>query len=592
MYNTENLKNLPKTFGVYIMKDKNNNIIYVGKANNIKNRVSQYFNGSDKRLKIENLRKEIRNIEYIVTSSELEALILENNLIKENKPKFNTLLKDDKTYPYIEITLAEEFPRILNSKSIKNNNSKYFGPFPDVKTMNSIIELLQKTYKIRVCNTFNPKGCIYYQIKKCTAPCMSKITKEDYLENINKCISILSGNTKDIIKEYTSKMYEASENLEFEKAGEYKKHIENIKYITSKQRITSDTEENEDLIVCEKTDKNIVVVVFIIRNGKIIGKEHFYMLDSLEDSKQEIITSFLKQYYYGNSMCPNKIILEEDILDKELIKNYLSTINNTKIEIIIPQKGDKKKLIDLAIQNAKIIINEDIRKEQEKQKKESEGIENLKKLLNLESLERIESFDISNTSGIENVASMIVFENGKPKKNNYRKFRLEYKGPNDYECMKEVIKRRFTDETLLKTLPNVLFIDGGKGQISVVKEVLDELKIDIPICGMVKDEKHNTRGLIFNEKELSIKPISSEFKLITNIQDETHNFAINYHRLLRNKEMTKSKLDNIKGIGDSKKKELFKVFGTIERIKEASIEELSNIKGISKELAKLIKDNL
>ena len=593
MYNyKEELKNFPNSFGVYIMKDKLDNILYIGKANNLKQRVSQYFNGQDKRIKIENLRKQIEKIEYVVTSSELESLILESNLIKENKPKFNTLLKDDKTYPYIEITLEEDFPRILNSKGIKNNKSKYFGPFPDAKSMNNIIDILNKNFKIRTCNNLNSKGCLYHQIHTCSAPCLKKINEKDYKQNINNCIKILEGNTKDIINEYTKKMLAFSEELEFEKAGECKKIIDDLNYITSKQRITSQKDIDEDIIVCEKTNKNAIIVIFIVRNGKIIGKEHFYMLESLDEDKVDIVETFIKQYYYGIAFLPKTILVEEELKEKKNIISFLEKIKGSKVEIKVPEKGDKKKLIELAIQNAKIIVNEDNNKELNKIKRQQEGINNLKELLNIDDLSRIESFDISNTSGVLNVASMVVFENGKAKKTNYRKFKLETSGPNDYECMKEVIRRRFTDEALLLTLPNLLLIDGGKGQVNIVKEVLDSLSLNIPICGMVKDDSHNTRGLFFNNKELDIKKSSEEFKLITNIQDETHNFAINYHRQLRAKEMTKSKLDEIKGIGDSKKKELLKTFGSIDNIKNASIEDLKKVKGISDSLAKIIKESL
>ena len=588
----EKLKTFPTTFGVYIMKDKNNSIIYVGKANNLKQRVNQYFNGQDKRTKIIHLIKNIENIEYIVTSSELESLILENNLIKENRPKYNTLLKDGKTYPYIEITLDEEFPRIITSRNIKNNKSKYFGPFPDTNAMNSIVEILNKLFKIRTCNNLNSKGCLYHQINTCSAPCLSKIKKEDYLKEINKCIDILNGNTKDIIKIYTSKMMEYSNNLEFEKAGECKKVLEDLKYITSKQRITSTKDINEDVIVCEKTEKDALIVVFMIRNGKIIGKENFHMQESLEEEKEVIITSFINQYYFGTSFLPKTIIVEKTLDEKENIEKYLEKIKGSKVSIIVPEKGDKKKLLELALSNAKIIINEEKNKEINKLKKQQEGINNLKEKLKLENLSRIESFDISNTSGILNVASMIVFENGKAKKSSYRKFRLKVEGSNDYECMREVLTRRFTDEELLKTMPNLILMDGGIGQITIAKEVLKKLNIDIPICGMVKDDHHNTRGLIFNDEELDIKKTSEEFKLITNIQDETHNFAINYHRQLRSKEFMHSKLDDIKGIGDAKKKLLLKEFGSINKIKEASIEDLKKVKGISEELAKELKDKL
>lgn len=592
MFDVKLIDAFPEESGVYIMKNKDSTIIYIGKANNLRSRVKQYFNGQDKRLKIEYLRKEITSIEYVVTSSEMEALILESNLIKQNKPKYNTLLKDDKQYPYIEVTLDEDFPRIISSREIKNNKSKYFGPFPDTKVVGEIINILTKNYKLRTCSTLPKKKCLYAQINKCSAPCENEIEKDVYLKNINKCIEILKGNIKDIAKEYTKKMYDFSENLEFEKANECKQILEGLKYITSKQRVSNQKDEDEDIIVCKKDDQRTVVVVFLLRNGKIIGKEHFFMENTSGDNESDIVCEFIKQYYYGFSSIPGTILLEDKSFDVNEVSSLLEKINEKKVTIKVPEKGDRKKLVALAKQNAEIILNEEKTKETLKKEKEEKGINNLKELLSIEDLSRIESFDISNTSGTLNVASMIVFKDGKPNKKSYRKFKLETNGSNDYECMKEVLRRRFTDTKLLETLPNVILMDGGKGQINVAKEVLDELSLSIPICGMVKDDTHSTRGLIFNDVELDIKESSPEFKLITQIQDETHNFAINYHKSLRDKAMTSSKLDAIKGVGDSKKKALLKKFGSIENIKNASLEELTSIRGVTEDLAKALKENL
>lgn len=585
------LENFPITFGVYIMKDKSENIIYVGKANNLKQRVFQYFNGQDKRTKIIFLRENIEKIEYIVTQSEAEALILENNLIKQNKPKFNTLLKDDKTYPYIKITLNEEYPRINSSKEILKDGAKYFGPFPDTKAMKNVIDILNKTFKLRTCNNIKKDGCLYKHMNTCLAPCKDKTCKEEYMSNINNCLMILQGKTTEIKNSFQSKMNEKSLNLEFEEAAKYRDLINDIIYIENRQKINIQKDIDSDIIVCRKSDSIAVVVLFAIRAGNIVETGRFFLEPFIDE---DIISSFIKQYYYNKPNISGKynICLEEDLLDNDEIVSFFRETLNSKLNIIIPKKGDNKKQIELAAKNAEIVLNEYLRKEEFKKKKETQGLENLKNILKLDSLQRIESFDISHTGGVLNVASMVVFENGKSNKKAYRKFKLEFSGIDDYSCMKEVIKRRFTDEKLLLSLPNVLFIDGGEGQANAVKEVLCEFNIDIPVVGMYKDDNHNTEGIIFNDNKLEIKKSSLEFKLLTNIQDETHNFAINYHRKLRDKNVSKSLLDNIKGIGDVKKKALLREFKDIEGIKNASIDDLCKIKGINKELAKNIVDYL
>lgn len=581
------LENFPETFGVYIMKDKSGDIIYIGKANNLKQRVNQYFNGQDKRTKITFLRESIEKIEYIITTSESEALILENNLIKQNKPKFNTLLKDDKTYPYIKVTLNEDYPKIISSKEILKDNAKYFGPFPDIKAMNNVIDILNKTFKLRTCKNIKKDGCIYYHMKTCIAPCRNNDCKKEYMEQVNKCLSILNGKTKEIKNYFQSLMNEKAENLEFEEASKYRDFIKDLTYIEDKQKINIQKDVDTDIIVYRESDLISVVVLFVIRGGKIIETGRFFMNSSLDNN---IISAFIKQYYYNKpSISSNyNICLEKELEDKGELINFFKESLNSKLNITIPKKGDNKRQLDLVIKNASVVLNEYLRKQEFKKKKEIEGFSNLKKILGLDSLHRIESFDISHTGGVMNVSSMVVFEDGKPNKKAYRKFKLEFSGVDDYSCMKEVIKRRFTDEKLLLSLPDVLFIDGGEGQINAVKEVLNEINIDIPVAGMVKDDNHNTKGLLFNGKELIMDKSSFEFKLLANIQDETHNFAINYHRKLRNKSISKSVLDNIKGIGDVKKKELLREFKDINGIKNASIDDLCKIKGINKELAKNI----
>ena len=556
------LENFPETFGVYIMKDKSGDIIYIGKANNLKQRVNQYFNGQDKRTKITFLRESIEKIEYIITTSESEALILENNLIKQNKPKFNTLLKDDKTYPYIKVTLNEDYPKIISSKEILKDNAKYFGPFPDIKAMNNVIDILNKTFKLRTCKNIKKDGCIYYHMKTCIAPCRNNDCKKEYMDQVNKCLSILNGKTKEIKNYFQSLMNEKAENLEFEEASKYRDFIKDLTYIEDKQKINIQKDVDTDIIVYRESDLISVVVLFVIRGGKIIETGRFFMNSSLDNN---IISAFIKQYYYNKpSISSNyNICLEKELEDKGELINFFKESLNSKLNITIPKKGDNKRQLDLAIKNASVVLNEYLRKQEFKKKKEIEGFSNLKKILGLDSLHRIESFDISHTGGVMNVSSMVVFEDGKPNKKAYRKFKLEFSGVDDYSCMKEVIKRRFTDEKLLLSLPDVLFIDGGEGQINAVKEVLNEINIDIPVAGMVKDDNHNTKGLLFNGRELIIDKSSFEFKLLANIQDETHNFAINYHRKLRNKSISKSVLDNIKGIGDVKKKELLREFKQI-----------------------------
>ncbi|WP_286077922.1 excinuclease ABC subunit UvrC, partial [Thomasclavelia cocleata] len=515
------------------------------------------------------------------------ALILENNLIKQNKPKFNTLLKDDKTYPYIKVTLNEDYPKIISSKEILKDNAKYFGPFPDIKAMNNVIDILNKTFKLRTCKNIKKDGCIYYHMKTCIAPCRNNDCKKEYMDQVNKCLSILNGKTKEIKNYFQSLMNEKAENLEFEEASKYRDFIKDLTYIEDKQKINIQKDVDTDIIVYRESDLISVVVLFVIRGGKIIETGRFFMNSSLDNN---IISAFIKQYYYNKpSISSNyNICLEKELEDKGELINFFKESLNSKLNITIPKKGDNKRQLDLAIKNASVVLNEYLRKQEFKKKKEIEGFSNLKKILGLDSLHRIESFDISHTGGVMNVSSMVVFEDGKPNKKAYRKFKLEFSGVDDYSCMKEVIKRRFTDEKLLLSLPDVLFIDGGEGQINAVKEVLNEINIDIPVAGMVKDDNHNTKGLLFNGRELIIDKSSFEFKLLANIQDETHNFAINYHRKLRNKSISKSVLDNIKGIGDVKKKELLREFKDINGIKNASIDDLCKIKGINKELAKNI----
>lgn len=583
MYNKENLNKIPKNPGVYLMKDKQDNILYIGKAKNLNSRVKQYFideNVKKRGPKIEKMVTLIDDIEYIITNNEVEALVLENNLIKEHMPKYNTLLKDNKTYPYIKVT-NEEYPRILFSRKIEKDNAKYFGPYVDVTAINNVIDSLKDIYKIRYCDTTNlPKTkCMYYEIKRCDGPCICDC-KDKYQENIKKIIEILSGNNAEVLKELKEKMMKYSDEMDFEMAIKYRELIKSFERINLKQNINNQF-DSQDIIAYERIENRAIVVIFFIRDGKLVNRDYFY----LENVENDILSSFIKQYYSNIIYFPKEIIISEDIEDKELLQEWINE-KVKGVKILIPQKGQKNKLIELATQNAKVLANEEIQKIKSKQDKLSEELKEISNIIGVEELKRMESFDISNTAGVLNVASMVVFEDGNFKKNSYRKFRLNTVGADDYECMKEVITRRFTDDKM-KFYPTVLLIDGGKGQVNIVENVLKDLNIDIPVCGMVKDDNHRTRGLFYQNKEYSIK---KSINLITRIQDETHRFAVSYHSLLRSKEMLHSILDDIPGIGKKKKNILLEHFKSVENISNAQKEDFLNIKGINdKDIDNIIK---
>lgn len=577
MYDINLLEKIPQNPGVYLMKNISDEIMYVGKAKNLNKRVKQYFDRNlvEKRgPKIVKMVSMIEDIEYIVTETEVEALILENNLIKEYSPKYNTLLRDDKTYPYIKITTVEKFPRICITRKIEKDNNKYFGPFTDITALNKVIDLLKELFKLRYCDyaKLPKKECIYCQMDKCMAPCINKCD-EIYKNNIEQIIKILSGNNKEINEYLNKKMLEASDNLLFEDAAKYRDLINYINKITLKQNINNDF-DSQDIIAYEMVDNKAIVVIFFIRNGKMINRVH-YFLDNAE--KNEVLSSFIKQYYSNIVYFPNEIIIGENIDEYDIIKAWLNEKSNG-IKLTITQKGHKNKLYELAKKNAKLIISEDLKKIEHKEEKFNKEILELKEITGLSNINKIESYDISNTSGILNVASMVVFEDGQFKKNAYRKFKLNVIGADDYACMKEVIHRRFTDEKM-KFYPDILLIDGGKGQVNVVENVLKDLDIDISVCGMVKDDNHKTRGLYFKNKEYVLK---KSLNLITRIQDETHNFAVNYHSLLRTKEMLHSVLEDIEGIGQKKRILLMDYFGSIDKIFNATKEELSKVKGLNK----------
>lgn len=613
MFNIEEeLKQLPAKPGVYIMRDKTDKIIYVGKAVVLKNRVRSYFQNS--RNHTEKIRQMIENIdhfEYIITDSELEALVLECNLIKEHMPKYNTKLKDDKAYPFIRVTIDEAFPKVSMVRELKKDKAKYFGPYINVPAVLDTLDLLRKIYKIRTCSRNLPKdigkerACLYYHMGQCDAPCEGYISKENYRANILEVLEFLNGNYTRVVKQLEEKMEKASEELEFEKAAEYRDLISNVKKVADRQKITNTDQVDRDIIAFAKEKDEAVVQTFFIRNGKMIGRDNFHLGGVSDVSDGEIMANFLKQFYAGTPYIPKEIYLDTATEDEELLTDWLSAKRGQKVYIKVPQKGDKEKLVELAKKNAELILHKDIEKIKREEAKTTGALKELAGFLNLPIIERIESFDISNTAGFESVGSMVVYEKGKPKKADYRKFKLRtVSGPDDYQSMYEVLTRRFShakkeleqlsakqqDAALgsFTRLPDLILMDGGKGQVGIALRVLEEQQLNIPVCGMVKDDNHHTRGLYYNNQELPIDKSSELFKLITRIQDETHRFAIEYHRSIRNKKQVKSILDDINGIGPKRRRALMKHFASLEAIQSASEEELMQVPTMNSEAAKKV----
>lgn len=596
----EELKKLPGKPGVYLMHDADDTIIYVGKAISLKNRVRQYFQTSrNKGPKIERMVTHIARFEYIVTDSELEALVLECNLIKEHRPKYNTMLKDDKAYPYIKVTVNEDFPRILFSHQMKKDEAKYFGPYTSAGAVKDTIELLRKLYDIRSCNKSLPKEigkdrpCLYYHIHQCKAPCQGYISKEEYGEQIKKAISFLNGNYNDIIKELTGKMTEAAEEMRFEQAAEYRDLIDSVRRIGERQKITNSDGEDKDVIALAMDKEDAVAQVFFIRNGKLIGREHYYLRIGEEEQKSEVLLTFMKQFYSGTPFIPREIMISEEIAEQELMEEYLSSKRGQKVRIRVPKKGSKEKMVELAERNAQIVLDQDRERIKREEGRTVGAVKEIARWLNLPSIDRIEAYDISNISGFQSVGSMIVYEKGKPKRADYRKFKIKsVEGPNDYASMKEVLSRRFLrgiqEDSGFERLPDLIMMDGGRGQVNIALEVLEEMDLAIPVCGMVKDDKHRTRGLYFRNVEIPIDRNSEGFKLITRVQDEAHRFAIEYHRLLRSKGQVHSILDDIPGIGPTRRKELMRHFQGIDDIKAATVEELSGLPGMNKKAAEQV----
>lgn len=613
----EELKKLPNKPGVYIMHDADDAILYVGKAVNLHNRVRSYFKGNIGRgPQIDKMVSLIARFEYIVTDSELEALVLENNLIKENSPKYNTLLKDDKTYPYIKVTLGEDYPRVMMVRQMKKDRAKYFGPFTNGGVKESI-DLINKLYKLKTCNRKLPRDigkerpCLNYHIGQCSAPCQGYISKEEYAVQIQQAIDFLNGKHQPIIKELKEKMQKASENMEFEEAIKYRDLIESVKKVSETQKMSDNIGEDKDIIALAIDGNETVVQVFFLRNGKLIGREHFYMTQIEEPLPDKILTSFVKLFYAGTPFIPREIMLQQAIEDMELVEQWLTNKKGAKVHLRVPQRGAKEKLVDLAARNAQLILSQDRERIKREEGRTIGAVREIEEILGIRPLTRMEAFDISNTSGFANVGSMVVYEKGKPKRSDYRKFRMKtVAGPDDYACMHEVLTRRFQhgldereeirrekgddengfDENFgsFTKFPDLLLMDGGRGQVNIAKQVLDELGIDIPICGMVKDDNHRTRGLYFNNLELPIDRNSEGFKLITRIQDEAHRFAITYHRSLRSKAQVHSVLDEIPGVGPSRRKALMKYFKSIEELRAADAAQISEVPGITANVAQEI----
>ena len=594
----EELKKLPGQPGVYIMHDAKDAIIYVGKAISLKNRVRQYFQSSrDKTAKIKQMVSKIARFEYIVTDSELEALVLECNLIKEHRPRYNTMLKDDKTYPYIKVTASEEYPRILFSRQMKKDKNKYFGPFTRAGAVKDTIELIRKIYRIRACSRKLPQDmgkdrpCLYYHIHQCDAPCQGYISQADYQKSVKQAVGFLNGQYEPVMKYLEEKMRTASETMEFEKAIEYRDLLDSVRKVAQKQKITSQSMEDRDIIAMAKDERDAVVQVFFVRDGKLIGREHFHMNLTGSESKAEILNSFVKQFYAGTPVVPHEIWVQEELEDAEVIASFLTARRGQKVRFVVPKMGEKERLVELAEKNAKMVLSQDKEKIKREELRTIGAMNQIGSWIGLSGIKRVEAYDISNISGFESVGSMIVYENGRPKRNDYRKFRIRtVQGPNDYASMREVLLRRFShglEETKkmqaeggdlamgsFTRFPDLLMMDGGRGQVNIALEVLRELQLEIPVCGMVKDDNHRTRGLYYQNVEIPIDRHSEGFQLITRIQDEAHRFAIEYHRSLRGKEQVRSVLDDIKGIGPARRKSLMRTFKTIEAVREASVEEL------------------
>jgi len=609
----EELKKLPASPGVYLMHDCHDQIIYVGKAISLKNRVRQYFQSSrGKTNKIQQMVANIAWFEYILTDSEMEALVLECNLIKEHRPKYNTMLVDDKSYPYIKVTVQEDYPRVLFSRDMKKDKSRYYGPYTSAAAVKDTIELLHKLFRLRTCRRNLPadigkeRPCLNYHIKQCDAPCQGYISKEDYRESVQKAMDFLGGNFDPIVKSLEEKMQECAANLDFETAVTYRELLNSVKHIAQKQKITDSAgQEDRDVIALAREKQEAVVQIFFVRGGKMIGRDHCYLTIDQDESDGHILGEFVKQFYAGTPVIPRELFLQAAPEDEDLIAQWLTAKRGQKVVLRIPQKGEKARLVELAARNARLVLDQDREKLKREETRTTGAVHQLSQMLGLPDCVRMEAFDISNISGVQSVGSMVVYENGRPKRSDYRKFKIRYvEGPNDYASMEEVLTRRFTHgleekrqrrqmdrvaeptavygtgETEEVTgsfdrFPDLILMDGGKGQVNIAESVLKQLGLTIPVCGMVKDDNHRTRGLYFRGQEVPLDHHGESFQLITRIQDEAHRFAIEYHRSIRSKEQIHSVLDDIQGIGPARRKALMRHFKSIEAIREASVEELA-----------------
>ncbi|HLR34905.1 MAG TPA: excinuclease ABC subunit UvrC [Tissierellales bacterium] len=603
----EELNKLPNKPGVYIMKDEKKEIIYVGKAKKLKNRVRQYFQSSrSKTPKVNALVKNIEEFEHIIVDNEIEALILEANLIKKHKPKYNILLRDDKQYPYIKIT-NEKFPRVIKTRNVLKDGAKYFGPYPNGYAVNDTLEIIRNLYPIRTCKLnlskipANDRPCLNYYIGRCLAPCQGYVKEEEYNLMIEEIIMFLNGKEEHLVEVIEKKMKKAAENLDFEKAVKYRDQINSLNLILEKQKIVSTSLIDRDVIGMAKGIEDVCMQIFFIRGGKIVGREHFILPDVALEDREEILSSFIKQFYLGTAYVPKEIFVEKEFKDMEVVADWLREKRGSKVTIHVPKRGEKSELMEMVKENASDTLKHYGDRIKIKQKKSEDTLKELQNILQLEEPPyRIEAFDISNIQGVEPVGSMVVFENGVPRKSDYRRFKIRtIIGPDDYGSMEEVVRRRFVrglrEKELIKkksidtggfsTFPNLVMMDGGKGQVNVAEKVLEELDINVPVCGIVKDDHHNTRGIIFNNKEIDIYKNKETFMLITRIQDEAHRFAISYHRSLRSKKMFKSVLDNIQGVGEKRKKSLLRHFGSIDNIKKANVEELTQVESINRKIA-------
>ncbi|MDY2814430.1 MAG: excinuclease ABC subunit UvrC [Dorea sp.] len=599
----EELKKLPGKPGVYIMHDEKDAIIYVGKAISLKNRVRQYFQTSrNKGAKIEQMVTHITRFEYIVTDSELEALVLECNLIKEHRPKYNTMLMDDKTYPFIKVTVNEPFPRVMMARRMVKDKAKYFGPYTSAGAVKDTIELIRKLYHVRSCNRNLPKDirkerpCLNYHIHQCEAPCQGYVSQEEYRKSIQKVLHFLNGNYDFILKELEEKMQAAADSLEFEKAIEYRELLSSVQKIAQKQKITDTAGDDRDILALAAEEEDAVVQVFFIRGGRLIGRDHFYLKIAKDESQSEILSSFVKQFYAGTPYIPAELMLPEEIEDHEVVEEWLTKRRGHRVHVKVPKKGTKEKLVELARKNAQMVLNNDKERLKREEGRTIGAVKELEKMLGLQGVVRMEAFDISNTNGFDSVGSMVVYERGKPKRNDYRKFKIKsVQGPDDYASMEEVLTRRFEHGLREKdgekesggftAFPDLILMDGGKGQVNIAVQVLEKMHLNIPVCGMVKDDCHRTRGLYYQNEELPIDRNSECFRLITRIQDEAHRFAITFHRQLRSKGQVHSVLDDIPGIGPARRKDLMRSFENIEAIKNASVEELKVLPSMNEKSA-------